>query len=72
MDLEIFRCSKICQRKTHTISLKCGSEKIIQMNACIKQKQTHRQRKQTYGYYEREGGEGQTRVTGLTDTNFST
>ena len=37
----------IRQRKT---SLLCGVLKMIQMNIFIKQKQTHRHRKQTYGY----------------------
>ena len=32
------------------ISLICGIQKMIQMNLFTKQKQTHRHRKQTYGY----------------------
>ena len=34
----------------HMISLICGIFKMIQMNLFTKQKQTHRLRKQTYGY----------------------
>ena len=39
------------------ISLICGIYKITQMNLFTKQKQTHRHRKQTYGY-QRGKGEG--------------
>ena len=34
------------------------SKKVIQMNLFIKQKQTHRHRKQTYGYQRGKGGKG--------------
>ena len=34
------------------------SKKIIQINLYIKQKQTHRHRKQTYGYQKGKWGEG--------------
>ena len=41
------------------------------MNACTKQKQTHRHGKQTYGdQREEERGEEQIRDIGLTDTNY--
>ena len=34
----------------------CGNQKIIQVNLLAKQKQTHRHRKQTYGYQRGKGG----------------
>ena len=41
------------------------------MSVYAKQKQTHRYRKQTYGYQREEGSrEGQIRGIGLTDTNY--
>ena len=40
------------------ISLIYGIYKIIQMNLFTKQKQTHRYRKQTYGYQRGKGGRG--------------
>ena len=43
------------------------------MNLYAKEKQTHRHRKQTYGYQTGEGGrEGQIRNMELTDTNYYT
>ena len=43
------------------------------MNLFTKQKQTHRCRKQTYGYQRGKGGkEGQISSMGLTDTNYYT
>ena len=42
------------------------------MNVYAKQKQTHRYRKQTYGYQRRGVREGQIRSMGLTDTNYYT
>ena len=40
------------------------------MNLYIRQKQTHRHRKQTYGYQRGQGGrEGQIRSMGLTNYN---
>jgi len=51
MALESIRLSEISQtEKENYISLKCRILKIIQMNLFIKQKQTHKCRKQTYGY----------------------
>ena len=47
------------------------SEKMIQMNLFIKQKQTHRLRKQTYGYQRGKAGEeGEIRRLGLTYTHY--
>ena len=41
------------------------------MNIYSKQKQTHRRRKETYGYQRgEEGKEGQIKSMGLTDTNY--
>ena len=50
------------------MSLICGIKKIIQMNLYTKEKQTHRYRKQTYGYQmeERDGLE-QTKSIELTN-----
>ena len=57
MDIEIIILSEVSQTekdKYHMISLICGIlKKMIQMNKTLlftKQKQTHRHRKQTYGY----------------------
>ena len=55
MDLEIIIPSEVSQTekdKYHTILFICGilKEKKIQMNLFMKQKETHRHRKQTYGY----------------------
>ena len=49
MDTEIIILSKSARERHHRISL-VESKIIIQMNLFTKQKQTHRQRKQTYGY----------------------
>ena len=53
-ELEIIILSEVSQtekNKYHMISLICGIlKKITQMNLLTKQKQTHRLRKQTYGY----------------------
>ena len=59
MDLEIIILNEISQKekdKYHMISLICGIKKI-QMNLFTKQKQTHRHRKQTYGYQRGKGME---------------
>ena len=53
MDLEIIILIEISQKekdKYHMISLICGILKVIQKNLLTKQKQTHRYRKQCYGY----------------------
>ena len=52
MNTEIMILSEIRQRKINIISyhLYVNSKKIILMNPFTKQKQTHRYRKQTYGY----------------------
>ena len=54
MDLEIIIIgeSQISQDITYMWTLK----KMIQMNLFTKQKQTHRQRKQTYGYQRGKAG----------------
>ena len=52
VDLEIIILSEESQRKTNIIwyHLYVESKKMIQMNIFIKQKETHRLRKQTDGY----------------------
>ena len=45
--------------KYYMISLICRILKIIQMNLYTKQKQTHRHRKQTYGYQRGKGRGGE-------------
>ena len=54
MDLEIIILIKVSQTekdKYHMISLICAIFKnMIQMNLFTEQKETHRHRKQTYGY----------------------
>ena len=59
MDLEITILSEVSQtekNKYYMISLNLN---MIQMSLFTKQKQTHRQRKQTYGYQRGKGmGEG--------------
>ena len=54
MGLEIVRLSDVSQtekEKFHMTSLVCGIEKeIMQMNLLTKQKESHRLRKQTYGF----------------------
>ena len=58
MDPEIIILSEVSQvekDKYNMISLYVESKKMIQMNFFIKQKQTHRHRKQTYGYQRGKG-----------------
>ena len=59
MDLEIIILSEVSQTekdKSDMILLICRiSKKMIQMNLFTKQKQTHRLRKQTYGYQSEKG-----------------
>ena len=56
MDLEIIILSEVSQKKTNILYHLCvESKKMIQMNLFTKQKQTHRQRKQTYGYRRGKG-----------------
>ena len=59
MDLEIIR-SEISQTKTNIIwyHLYVESKNMIQMNLFTKQKQTHRHRKQIYGYQGERLGRG--------------
>ena len=51
MDLEIIILSEVSQRQiSHDITYMWNLKNIIQKNLFTKQKQTHRHRKQTYGY----------------------
>ena len=43
------------EKDKYMISLTCGIKKKIQTNLFTKQKQTHRHRKQTYGYQRGRG-----------------
>ena len=59
MDLKIIILSEVSQKeknKYHVVSLICGIYKMLQMNLFTKQKQSHRQRKQIYGYQMVNGG----------------
>ena len=53
------------------ISLICGIKKMIQMNLFIKQKQTHRLQKQTYGY-QRGKGWGRDKLGGWDEHIYTT
>ena len=58
------------ERQIHDITY-MGNLKNNTNEFIIKQKQTHRHSKQTYGYQRGErGGEGKIRSMGLTDTNY--
>ena len=61
VDTEIIILSKSARERHHMISL-VESKIIIQMNLFTKQKQTHRQRKQTYGYQKRKEGRDKLRI----------
>ena len=56
MDLQIIILSEVSQRKTNMIwyHLYVESKKMIQMNLFTKQKYTHRHKKQTYDYQDRD------------------
>ena len=54
MDLEIIILSEASQRQI-SYHLYEESKKMIQMNLFTKHKQTHRDRKQAYGYRKRGG-----------------
>ena len=71
MDPEIITLSEVSQRKTNIMwyHLYVESKKMIQMNLFTKQKQTHRHRKQTYGYQGERWG-GWIKSLGLADTNY--
>ena len=59
MDLGIIILREVSQTekdKYHVILLVCGIKKMIQINSFTKQKETHRHRKQTYGYQRGKGG----------------
>ena len=60
MDLEIVILSDVRQRQiSYDIAYMWTLKKMIQINLFTKQKQTHRLRKQTYGYQRgKVGGEG--------------
>ena len=63
MNLEIIILNEVNQigkEKYHMISLICGiqKKKMMQMNLYIKLKQTHRHKKQIFGYQRGNGGEG--------------
>ena len=61
MDLEMIILSEVSQTekdKYHMISLIRGILKKIQMNLFAEQKQTHRYRKQIYGYQRGKQGQG--------------
>ena len=56
MDLEITILNEVSQRKANIIwLLVICRNKMIQMDLFIKQKQTHRHRKQIYGYQRGKG-----------------
>ena len=58
MNLEMIIRSEVSQKekdKYHMLSLICGIENMTQMNLAMKQKETHRHRKQTYGYQRGKG-----------------
>ena len=68
MDLEMIRLSEVSQKgkdKDHMISLIGGNQKLIQMKSFTKQKQTHRLRKQTYGYQRGKVAEGINEEVGI-------
>ena len=61
MNLEIIILREVSQRekdKYYIISLICGTRKMVQINLFTKPKQTHRHKKQTYGYQRGKGVEG--------------
>ena len=58
MDLEIIIICEVSQNekdKYHMISLICGIQNTTQMNLSMKQKQTHRHRRQTFHYQRGKG-----------------
>ena len=57
--------------KYHMITLTRGILKMTQMNIFMKQKQTHRHRKQTHGSQKgKRVGDGSFRSLGLADINY--
>ena len=59
MDLEIVILSEVRERQiSYDITYMQNLKKMIQMNLFTKQKQTHRLRKQTYGYQRGKIGGG--------------
>ena len=64
MDLEITILSKVSQRekdKYHMVWFKCGIKRERETNLFPKQKETHRHRKQIYGYQSGKVGEDKLR-----------
>ena len=57
MDLEIIILSEVSQREIPYDITYMWNLKMIQMNVFTKQKETHRHRKQNYGYQRRKWGE---------------
>ena len=56
MDLENIILSEVSQTKTNiAYHLHVESKQTVQLTLCMKQKQTHRYRKQTYGYQKEKG-----------------
>ena len=61
LDPEVSILSEVKARqrdKHHVTSLTCGISKTVPMNLSTKQKQSHRQRKQTHGFQRGEGWGG--------------
>ena len=58
--------------KYHMVLLAYGILKMIQINLFKKQKETHRQGRQTYGYQRRNEGKGWIRSLRLVDTIYKT
>ena len=56
MDLEIIVLGEVRKRQTLYDITYVWTLKIMQMNLYTKQKQTHRHRKQNYGYQRGKGG----------------
>ena len=55
MDLEIIIVSEVRERQIYDITYLWNLKKMIRMNLFTEQKQTHRQRKQTYDYQREKG-----------------
>ena len=62
MDLEIIILSEINQTEKDKYHMVWNLKKMIQMNLFTKQKQTHRLRKQSYGYQRGKVGQGRDKV----------
>ena len=62
LDLEIITLSQVSQRQMYDLTYMWNLKNKLQMNLFTKQKQTHRYRKQTYGYQR--GGEKRDKLGG--------